>query len=181
MPDIRESFPILETSAQVGAPITQVIPDTTAASAVISTMGTPVFKSSSGILTFPQLTSTGAIAVDTQANAGIQKYIRGVNTPGSLTEVAIATLTLSVNKIYDDISFLVSCRRGTYFRLAWNDNASITTLADSIVDSGQYTFFAPVLGIKFTAGATGTQQLIIYGTNLDKVSDMRATITAIEF
>ena len=179
MPDIRESFPILETlSGNVGAPVNQAVPGT-AASAIVSTIATPVFQDSNGNLAFPTLTSSGAIAVDTNAVVGTEIY-NAASAAGSLSEVVVSTLALTVSKKVEDIAVEVSCRRGARFRLVYNNNGTESTLGYYVLDSGQYTFGQQLLHAQFTA-ATGTQQLKVYGINFDKASDLYAYVGCIQY
>ncbi len=179
MADIRESFPILEDASNVGHAIYQVVPNSTAASAVNSTMATPVFQNSAGVLVYPQLTASGAIVVDTNSSIGSEVYL-AASAAGSLTEAVVASLSLTANKQVQDIHVEVSCRRGTRFRLAYNNAGTESTLGYYIVDSGQYTYSEQLLHTQFTA-ATGVQQLKVYGINLDKASDMYAYVGCIQY
>jgi hypothetical protein len=179
MSDIRESFPILEDANSVGAPITQAVPGTTAASAIASTLAAPVFQNSAGILVYPQLTPAGAIAVDTDAQLGTKNYA-SASAAGSLTEVLVTTVTLTASKKIEDIEWQVACRRGARFRLAYNNNGSESTISYVVLDSGQYTFGEQKDHIEFVS-STGTQQLKVYAYNFDKASDLYAYAGCIEY
>lgn len=179
MADIRESFPTLEVlGTNVGAPINQAVPGT-AASAIVSTIAAPVYQDANGNLVFPTLTSSGAIAVDTNAVVGSEVYA-AASAAGSLSEVVVATAVLVPSKKVEDIAIEVSCRRGARFRLAYNNNGTESTLGYYVVDSGQYTFGQQLLHAQFTA-ATGTQSLKVYGINFDKASDLYGYVGCIQY
>ncbi len=177
MSNIRESFPILEDSSNVGVVITQAVPGT-AASAIVSTIAAPVFQDSSGNLVFPQLTPGGAIAVDTNADVGTKAYV-SASAGGSLIEVVVATLSLTAGKKIEEIEFEVSSRRGSLFRFAYNNDGSESQLGYYVVESGQYAYSEHKNHINFTA-ATGTQQLKMYATNFDVASDLFAYIGCVQ-
>lgn len=135
------------------------------------------FRDSSGNVVLPQLTAGGAIPVDSNAAMGTPLKARGENA-GSLSAVAVVTLALTADESYDDIHANVSCLRETLFQLIQIDDATETVLADALVGPGQYSFHFDLGCASITAGSTGTQSLVIRGTNLDKASTMRANVCA---
>lgn len=174
----REIFPILETSGGVGATASQSqAGDAAAGKRGLTSFG---FRDSSGNLVLPQLTATGKIAVDTGSSTGTCKKAFAKNATGSLTEVVLATIPLTVSKIYAEIATQVSCTRTSVFRLVHNDNGVENELAVQVVGAGQFShdFYQPCL--EFTAGATGTQELKIFGINLDKISQLSSTLSCLE-
>ncbi|HEY9705624.1 MAG TPA: hypothetical protein V6C58_24510, partial [Allocoleopsis sp.] len=102
------------------------------------------------------------------------------NATGSLTEVALSTITLTATKSYANIGLVVSCTRTAIYRLVQVNDAVETELAVIVVGAGQFTadFYQPCLEI--TAGATGTQELKVYGINLDKASQLSSTLSCLE-
>jgi hypothetical protein len=175
MADIRESFPTLEDATGVGAPLSKS-QEGDAASGKVGSVGF-AFKDSSGNLILPQLDAAGKVPVT--FTAGTPKRARGTAS-GSLTQVTVATLTLTTSLSYSDISVMVACRRGANFEISWNDNGTPTILGNIIVDSGQYSFDMFLENLQVTAGATGTQQILVKALNFDKASDFYATIVAVE-
>jgi hypothetical protein len=135
------------------------------------------FRDSAGNVVLPQLTAGGAIPVDSNAAMGTPIKIRGENA-GSLSAVAVATLSLTADESYDDIHANVSCLRETLFQLVQIDDATETVLADALVGAGQYSFHFDLGCVSITAGSTGTQSLVVRGINLDKISTMRANVCA---
>ena len=113
------------------------------------------------------------------APSGTPKTANGKVT-GSLSEVTVATIPLTVLFKYSQISALFSCRRSAAFSVVWNDNGVFTTLLEAVLDAGQYSFSSQIPNLSVTAGAVGVQQLLVKGYNFDKASDLRASITALE-
>jgi hypothetical protein len=157
----REVFPILETAGKRG----------------LTAFG---FRDSSGNLILPQLTAAGKIAVDTGAAPGTCLNAFGKNATGSLTEVVVATIALQNSKMYSAIASTVSCTRTAVYRLVWNNNGVETELAVQIVGAGQFSHDFVQDCLQFTSGATGTQELKVFAYNLDKVSQLSATISCLE-
>ena len=178
MADNRVSFPSLEDASGIGAPLTK----SEAGDAASGKVGSVAFafKDSSGNIVLPQLTAAGKILVDSEASNGINLKNRAENAAGSLTVITLSNITLTVNKVYDEIKGVVSSRKGAILQLIQNDNAVETVLADFIVDAGQYSFMFDFGEMKFTAGATGTQELKIKAYNFDKVSALRSTLSCLE-
>lgn len=133
------------------------------------------FKDSSGNLVYPQLNAAGQLPVTTEVSSSSLKG-RGENATGSASLVTIATITLTASKTYRGIELLCSCFRDALFQVIQNDNAVLTNHMDAIVGSGAYTTVATLEDIEFTAGATGTQQLLLKALNNNALSGLRGTI-----
>lgn len=174
----REVFPVLENGSGQGAALSQ----SQAGDAATGKSGLTAFafRDSSGNLVLPQLTATGKVAVDTGSSVGTCKKAFGKNATGSLTEVTVATITLVNSKSYAEVASDVSCTRTAVYRIVHNNNGSETELGVIVVGPGQFThnFYQPCL--EFTAGASGTQELKVYGINLDKASQLSAAISCLE-
>lgn len=172
----REVFPTLADAAGVGAALTKSAAGDAAAGKIGSVA--LAFKDSSGNLVLPTLTSDGKVPVSTQS-PGTCKSVAGKNT-GSLTRVAVGTIALTGTKLYSEIAFDVACSRTTLYELIHNDDGSEVELGFAMVGPGQFShnFYEPCK--EFQAGATGTQELIIYGTNLDKASNMFVSLSCLE-
>lgn len=136
------------------------------------------FRDSSGNLIAPQLNTAGQLPVTLDAT-GNSLYARG-KVAGSLTQVTVATLTLTVDKFYEDLQFVVSCFRDAVFEIIWNDNGAETILAEALCGPGQYTVNALLKHVEFQAGSTGTQQILVKAINLNATSDLRATVSVVE-
>lgn len=173
----REVFPILENGSNQGSAASQ----SQSGDAAAGKKGLTVFafKDSSNNLVLPTLTADGKVPV-TQDAAGTCLKAFAKNALGSLTEVALATITLTASQTYSQIAMVVSCSRTAIYRLVQVNDAVETELAVVVVGAGQFTadFYQPCLEI--TAGATGTQELKVYGSNLDKASQLSSTISCLQ-
>lgn len=178
MADIRESFPTLEDGTGAGVCATASLVGDSPSGKVF--MPTIMWKDSSGNLAIPQLTAQGRIPVDTEQVVGTIKRARGTVSAGSLTATNVATLSLTATKKYSDISFIVSCRKDAFFQIVQNDNGSQTVLYDVILGPGQLSFQCNLHVDQFTAGTTGTQQLLVVGNNFSTQSALYATVTCVE-
>jgi len=94
---------------------------------------------------------------------------------GSLTLVTVATLTLAVSEIYENLDFMVSCFRDARFQVILNDNGAETIIADAICGPGQFSFHGQMSEGEFATGASGTQSIIIKALNLNALSDFYAS------
>lgn len=137
------------------------------------------FRDSAGNVILPQLTPGGAVMVDSGASLGTMMHARGENA-GSLTSVTIATIALSVTESYNSIEAIGSCLRETLFQIIHNDDGSEEIMGEFIVGAGQYSFHWESQSMSVTAGATGTQELLLKAMNLDKVSTIRGNLCAFE-
>lgn len=135
------------------------------------------YRDSSGNLIAPQLNAAGAMPVT--FDAGVEKYARGT-VAGNASITDVATMTLTANKVYKSIEFLVSCFRDALFELVQVDDATTTVLADVLVGPGHFTQAVRLENLLITAGASGTQVLKLRAKNFNALSDFRATVTAIE-
>lgn len=135
------------------------------------------FKDSSGNYVLPQLDASGRLGV-TQ-NVGTPSNIFGFHAGSPLgTPVDIANLTLTATKEYSDLEVLISCNEGARMQLIQDNNSVETVLAEYILDAGQYTFKGFLDHVNITAGATGTQELLIRGENLGNGTGQQGRMTA---
>lgn len=177
MANLRESFPTLEdVSTNAGVPLGARV-EGDASAAIQGSIGF-AFKDINGDVVLPQLNAQGQVPV-TMEQVGNNLYARGQNA-GSATEQLLATITLQNSKTYEDIFMQVSSFRDTEFRLTWNDNGSESELAAALTGPGSLTYGAKLEGVEFTSGATGVQQLKVYGQNQNATSTMKATISVKE-
>ena len=149
-----------------------------AAGVVPPTVGSlPVmaFLDASGNLVFPQLNAAGQIPVTSDVVSNDLSN-QGVNLTGSATEVTIATITLTASKTYRRLEAVVSCFRDAIYTIYQNNNGTLTALAYVLCGPGQFSVDFKMEGLTFTAGATGTQQLLLKALNQDALSALRGTI-----
>ncbi len=180
--DQRVSFPSLEGASGEGLALRQVVigDSPTGKNASIGL----AFIDSAGNVVMPQLTATGRLPVDTEGNSGTWSKNRGEVALGSAsgTFATVASITLANNDNVDEYNFVVSGRKGGYFQVCLSDNSVITVLDDVVLESGQFSLAAVVKSL-VTAGATGTQLLLIrafnWDTNAQQLSALRASIRAL--
>lgn len=180
MPDIRESFPILE-NASTGVGSAPHVSQNGDASAGKVGMTAWVFKDSSGNLVHPQLNAAGQIVVTSDAS-GTFRNVKGELAAGSasMVDVTGASLTLAVSKTFIKVSAVVSCLREALFNIVQVNDATTTILAEIVIGPGQYTFQWSQPEFEISSGATGVQSLKVQAKNFDKLSSLRATISAVE-
>ena len=135
------------------------------------------FKDNSGNLVLPQLDAGGNILVSFDDRLCL-KSTAGELAAGSGTLVAVtgASITLAVSTVYDNVSFVFSCRRDSLFQLIQTDDVTLTVLAEFIVGAGQYTVVGEMHCFKVTSGASGVQTLSVKAMNFEAQSSLRATI-----
>lgn len=180
MAHLRESFPNLEVlSTGEGAALTLAQEN----DAKASQRGQVAFVAvdPSNLLQYLKVSAEGRLLVDQEA-AGAPLKAHGVEAAGSLTQVDIAgaSLTLTVAKIYTNISASVSCFQESIFEIVQVDDATTSILATILVGPGQYTFTWNQPKLEVLAGATGAQTLKVRALNLKKLSQLSASISAIE-
>lgn len=180
MADLRESFPVLE-DAITGAGSAPHKSQNGDASAGKVGLTTWVFKDASGNLVHPQLNSAGQIAVTSDASGTFLKA-KGELAAGSATvaDVTGASLSLTADASYVKIGAVVSCLRQALFQIVQIDDATTSILAEIVIGPGQYTFQWSQPEFEILAGSTGTQTLKIQAKNFEKLSSLRATISAVE-
>lgn len=178
--DVRETFPITE-DATTGAglnPTSRVEGD--AAAAMKGLIGF-AFKDSSGNVILPQLTSEGKLPVDF-ASAGVPKSAQcGTAVAGSLTQVLVCEVALTISKTYGKISARGACFREAIFQLIQLNDVTSTVLDEFIVGPGQFSYEIQMGALEILTGGTGTQKLQLKAKNLDKASDFRGSLSALEY
>lgn len=179
MADLEEVFKILKDDATGAgeAPVSRIEGE---AGAGKEGMIGFAFKDSSGNVVLPALTADGKLPVDTAAVAGT--VIRDVNTAAGVGGVAndVITLTLTTNEVYNMADFMGASSRIAKWEVVLNDNATETVLDTFITGPGQFTFAEEPKNLEFTAGATGTQELILRGTALFASTDLHGRVSIID-
>jgi hypothetical protein len=198
MADVRESFPTLEGASQEGLAL-RAVQEGDSPSAINGSLGF-AFKDDAGNAVLPQLNASGELPVvgpltDTELRAspvpvsfstpvpvtfttvtGDGKRARGTAS-GNASLVTVASLTLAVNKIYENLDAVVSCFRDALFQVILSDNGSETIVAEALCGPGQLTSNIKMQEAEFATGATGTQLLLIKAQNLNALSDFRAALS----
>lgn len=180
MSDIREVFPVLvDETTDEGLALTASLAGDAAASKV-GLVGFS-FKSHSGQLVLPTLTPEGKVPVDLQGAGVALSASSNGQIAGSLTNVVVAEITLSQNKTYGRISATGSCFREAIFEVVHQNDTVNTIIGSFLIGPGQFTFTWNGGETELQSGSTGTQKLILRAKNLQKASDFRGNISALEF
>jgi hypothetical protein len=178
MTAVRTSFPTLEISGtEVGAPLHRVLEDD--AYAAKNASAALVAKDVTGLLLkYLQVDANGALLVTMDSIADCLRA-RGelAAGSGSLAVVTGAVIPLTVDKVYREVGFIVSCLRDALFQIIWNNNGAETILGEILVGAGSYTVANQLHCLSFTAGSTGTQELKIKAMNFNALSSLRASLT----
>lgn len=178
MADLRTSFMIIEDSGtQAGVPLHKALEGD--AYAAKNAHGALVAKNGSNFAYLKVDPSTGAL-ITTSEGAKECNRATGELAAGSstLADVTGAVITLTASAKYEDIGFIMACRRDALFQIVQVDDATEIVLAEVIVGSGAYTVSDQIHCVSFTAGATGTQELKVVAKNFEALSSLRASITA---
>ena len=181
MSDLKESFATLEDSVTGAGEALASRIEGEAAAAQNGAIGFS-FKDSSGNVILPALTAAGRIPVDTTAVAGTVVRDHNIIDSGSVAVGVnndVVTLVLSVNEIYNCADYMSSCSRDCTWTLVHDDNGAETILESWYSGPGQYTFNEEPKNLTITAGATGTQELILRG-NPRKASDLHGRVSIID-
>lgn len=139
------------------------------------------FKDSSGNVVLPQLTDDGKIPV-TSDDPGVHIDGHATVTPAGLdTQTTVITLTLVAEKDYS-LKFLSAANTfTTFWEIEQTDDATTSIEHAFITGPGHYTEQVNAGCLKFTAGASGTQELTLYGTQLHgPASDMHGTLCVVQ-
>lgn len=129
-----------------------------------------VAKDPSGNFAYLRTNADGEILISNQA-AGTPIFGDAIVTPVALnTETAVVTLVLTADAAYETIKAIASSTRTTKWTLKTIQDAGGTPVVNQIgsfiTGSGQFSFtWKPDLW-NYTAGSTGTQQVILYATQL---------------
>lgn len=101
---------------------------------------------------------------------------------GSLSPVTVASITLSVNRVYRGISWAIGCFQTLEGNLIYSNNSVEIILLPIMLSSSQNMSSQELPLFEFnTISATGPQLLIFKASNLDTPSTIRAMISLREF
>jgi len=185
MAEPRASWTVLEDPTdQAGLPLHKVLEDDECSGKnALAALG---FKNSVGKLRYPLVDGNDRLVVAGDANDTANLSARGEKVAGSATLALVtgALIDLVNDLTYNTIGLIVSCFRDAHFQLIFTDSSSgspvETILADVLVDAGQPTYGVQLTGVSFVAGATGAQTLSLKALNLNALSALRGTISAVE-
>ena len=138
------------------------------------------FKDSDGKVVLPQLTTDGKLPVSSDA-AGVHSESQGTVTPVVAARTLVATATLTISKTYQLKFLSVASTQTVLWEVEQTDDATDTVRHKLITGSGQYTEQVNAGCLEFEAGASGTQEVKIYGTQVKgSASDMHGTICLLQ-
>lgn len=179
MSDLREVFPVLvDEITDEGKALTAAVAGD-AAAAKVGSVGF-AFKTHDGKVVLPTLTSEGKISVDMDgAGVPVSQSSEGP-IAGSLTTATVCEIALVANKTYAKIKATGSCFRETIFDIVFQNDATETIIGSLLVGPGKFTEMWDGGATEIQAGAAGTQKLILKAKNLQKASDFRGNISALE-
>jgi len=179
MADLRTSFPVLEdVSTQAGLPLHKVAEGDAAASK--NALAALVAKDASDNLIYLNVDAAGNLLVsDSKDYTSLGDTGSVAGNTSSFQDVV--TLTLVVEKVYENINFIAGCFRDAIYQIVQVDDTTTTIIAEGIlVGSGAFSFAQELPGLTFTAGATGVQTLKLQAKNLTVESNCRGTLTVNE-
>lgn len=179
MADVRTSFIILEdVSTQAGVPLHRANQGDAAAGK--NAMPALIAKDASGNLQYPLVNGLRQLVVSTDGDDYAYLDANG-KVAGNAAFTDIATIPLDTSKEYEEMLIVIGCTRDAEYIVVWNDDGTPTTLVQGpLVGAGDLSEAMPLKGIRFTSGASGTQELKLQAKCLNALSDMRGTIAVKE-
>lgn len=164
MAETREVFTILENGSAEGQPLLSRT-DGGQLAATGNHAGVLAFKDSSGNDVKPQLSATGQLPV-TFAAGTPSSNSAGVTIAALNTEQDVVSIAVAVNDVVEANMAMGSSFQPTLWVLYHNDNAVLNELCRFVTGPGDFAHTANLSNITFTAGATGTQELVLRATQL---------------
>jgi hypothetical protein len=140
-----------------------------------------VAKDGSGNFKYLLINNEGELVVSNEPN-GSNLDETAIVTPASInTLTTVVNVTLAVDEVYESIEVRGSCSFPVKWELVQVNDVTLTVLDSFLTGPGQYTFTMKYDSMVITAGASGTQQLRLRGTQLQgSVSDMHGYVGAFQ-
>ena len=132
-----------------------------------------------GVWRVARIDKFGNLCTKAGAGSTIQLSDAGKHAGDKVTEQSVVTIPLQNSLVYEEVCWLATCFRDTQFRVIHNDDGVEIEKGIILVGPTHYTD-ANKLGIKFTSGAVGTQELLLKALNLDKISQMSGSLAITE-
>ena len=132
------------------------------------------FKDQSNNVILPQLTAAGRVPVDVEPD-GIPIDDFGTATPAGLnTDTTVATITLTVDEVYDVKFVTMSSFQDCIWKLKITDDATTTEKEMGATGAGFFSFALTPACFEVTAGSSGTQTIELVAQQLrGPLSDVR--------
>jgi len=180
MADVREVFTVLEDlSTGVGLPWSQAFEG----SAAENRNAAPalVAKDTAGNLIYLKTNLSGELVVSTESEEYALISDSGTNA-GNAAFQDIVTLDLQVDLVYKELEIVCSCFRDAVFQVVAISDAGGTPVTTVLINgircgAGQYSAIVSLSALMFTAGATGDQELVVRGKNLNTTSTMDVVVS----
>jgi len=154
--------------------------DEGAAASGVDSVPSLVAKDASGNLAYIKLNADGEVIVSSGSD-GTPKSAQATVVAVVNTATTVVNLALVASKVYERIEFMASNTFTTFWELMQVDDATITRKASFITGPGAFTVSQLLENLVVTAGATGTQQLRLRGTQLQgAASDLNGYVGAFE-
>ena len=183
MADVREVFTSLEDlSTGVGMPLHQAFEGSAAENR--NAHGALVAKDTAGNLIYLKTNLAGELVTSLESEEFALISDSGTNA-GNVAYQDIATLILQADLVYKELELVCSCFRDTVFQVVSIDNVGVTPIETVLINgiragAGQFSAIVSLKTFMFTAGATGVQQLVVRGKNLNSTSTMDVVVSVKE-
>ena len=176
MAETRETFTIVEDTDGEGQALLARTDGGQLASAG-NHMGVLAFKSNAGNDVKPTLNVDGTLPVS--FNAGTPDSASGFVALAALnTEEDVVAITVAVNDVCQANMAMGSAFQDMVWVLYHDDDGSLNELARFATGAGDFSHSTELANIQFTAGATGTQRMVLRATQLrGKLTNAHGTIS----
>ena len=165
MAETREVFTVIEDGTGEGQSLLSRT-DGGQSAATGNHAGVLAYKDSSGNDVKPQLNASGQLPV-TFASSGTPTSASADVTIAALsTEQDVVAITVAVDDVVEASMAMGSSFQPTLWVLYHDDNATLNELARFVTGPGDFSHLANLSNINFTAGAAGTQRLVLRATQL---------------
>jgi hypothetical protein len=179
MADLRTSFTVLEdVSTQAGVPLHRALEGQAASGK--NAHGALIAKDGSGNLQYVKVNANRELVVTTDSE-DYASLSDTASVAGSASFVDVVTIPLVTSAVYRKITAIVGCLRDAEFKLVHDDDGTPADIAlGMIISAGKTTGDFDFGQLEFTAGATGTQNLILQAKNFNALSDFRGLVACQE-
>jgi len=176
MAEVRESFTILEDGLGEGVELIKAVDGVDAVGAN-NNLPAAVYKDDSGNYVLPQLSALGQVPV-TLASGTAKSNSAGVTMAVIDTEQDVVSVAVAVNDVVEANMAMGSAFQPMLWIAYHNDDGSLNELFRFVTGAGDFAHTTELKNIVFTAGATGTQELVLRATQLrGKLTEAHGTIS----
>jgi len=180
MSDKEEIFNIASKPSGEGAPVAELFNATTLVAALRGIIGF-AFQDSQGRAILPQLTTDGKLPVSGDSSGIHVDAHDTIITPTVGLKTLVTTATLAVDKLYSLKLASGASTQTVLWSIEQLDGESETPRHKFITGSGEYTKDENSGCLIFLAGASGPQEVSLYGTQIKGASsDMHGTLCLLQ-